>query len=640
MITKEKLNRYLPWLFFIVVAAGWILFYLLRVERLLDADMSSEMVLSRILADEHGVITRSWKYSTEIRVLNNQLIFSLFLGITNSFRISRLCSGVVLLLLYGASYYYLCVQAGLKKYFPQTAALLFLPFSADYAYIILYGLYYIPHIAISFTTAALTLHISKTSDKKKHYILLGLLGLLSFAAGLGGARQLVICYLPLLAVALIWSVRQQRLAFTGAFAAILGGGAGYLVNSLVLAKSYQFNGWTNLSFTDFSFARAEELIMGILHEYGYTEEGVFSMALIKNAACFVIVAGILIYFGRYFKKSRERATGESFLAELILSMSAVYFLLYLFTDMYYEDRYALPYIVFAAPMAGFGLMRAEQFPKLERKKKGAALVLQLFCDRLLPLAVMGAVVVAGLGRLPGLWRTDLTAGLKELSDALAEQGYQSGYASYWNGNIMTELSEGRFEMYNWDDYVDGKVDVEELYIWLQPVSHAEKKPEGKVFILLSAEEETLCPLVRYLSEDEVAFRNAGYVAYGFASYEDMLAGLTDYDYDLSDTEGLEDGVPLDNAWELYEDGWTSGPNMTLYKGNYEFRVKGKGLRDLEIVATKDFGEEELDAAVEKQTDHELLLTLSVPETVYHAEFYMYNTDEDEIRIESAQVRRK
>ena len=195
-------------------------------------------------------------------------------------------------------------------------------------------------------------------------------------------------------------------------------------------------------------------------------------------------------------------------------------------------------------------------------------------------------------------------------------------------------------MYNWDDYVDGKVDVEELYIWLQPVSHAEKKPEGKVFILLSAEEETLCPLVRYLSEDEVAFRNAGYVAYGFASYEDMLAGLTDYDYDLSDTEGLEDGVSLGNAWELYEDGWTSGPNMTLYKGSYEFRVMGKGLRDLEIVAAKDFGEEELDAAVEKQTDHELVLTLSVPETVCHAEFYMYNTDEDEIRIESAQVRRK
>ncbi len=639
-MTKEKIAKYLPWLFFIAVAGGWILFYLLRVERLLDADMSSEMVLSRILADEHGVITGSWKYSTEIRVLNNQLIFSLFLGLTNSFRISRLLSGVVLLLIYGASYYYLCAQAGLKKYFPHTAALLFLPFSADYAYIILYGLYYIPHIAISFTTAALTLHISKTSAVGKRRILLLLLILLSFAAGLGGARQLVICYLPLLAVALIWSVRQQRIVWTGGYAAVLGGAAGYLVNSFVLSKSYQFNGWTNLSFTDFSFARAEELIMGLLHEYGYTEEGVFSLALVKNAACFVIMAGILIYYGRYFKKSRERATGECFLAELILSMGAIYFLLYLFTDMYYEDRYALPYIVFAAPMAGFGLLRAEQFPKLERKKKGAALFLQLFCDRLLPLGVMAAVVVAGLGRIPGLWRTDLTTELKQLSDALVAQGYESGYASYWNGNIMTELSEGRFEMFNWDDYVDGKVDVEELYIWLQPVSHVDKKPEGKVFILLSAQEELECPLVRYLSEDEVAFRNAGYVAYGFESYEAMLEGLTDYDYDLSDTEGLEEGEIRDGAWVLYEDGWTSGPNMTLYTGSYEFRVSGRGLEELWVEAAKDFGEEELEATVEKQTDEELILTLSVPENSCHVEFYMYNLDEDNIYIESAQVRRK
>ena len=146
---KEKSINFkdlLPWLFFIALAGGWVLFYLLRVERLLDADMSSEMVLSEILAKEHGIITPNWKYSTEIRVLNNQIFFSLFLIITKSYRISRLLSGVVLLAVYGASFYYLCVQAGVKKYFPVAGALLFLPFSADYAYIILYGLYYIPHV--------------------------------------------------------------------------------------------------------------------------------------------------------------------------------------------------------------------------------------------------------------------------------------------------------------------------------------------------------------------------------------------------------------------------------------------------------------------------------------------------------------
>ena len=109
------------------------MFYLLRAEKLIDADMSSEMVLSDILAKQGGIITPDWKYSTEIRVLNNQIFFSLFLAVTKSYKLSRLISGVVLLAILGASYYYLCAQAGIKKYFPHTAALLFLPFSADYA---------------------------------------------------------------------------------------------------------------------------------------------------------------------------------------------------------------------------------------------------------------------------------------------------------------------------------------------------------------------------------------------------------------------------------------------------------------------------------------------------------------------------
>ena len=88
--SKISLSTLLPWLFFAAVAGAWVLFYLLRVEKLIDADMSSEMVLSDILAKQGGIITPDWKYSTEIRVLNNQIIFSIFLAITKSYKLSRL----------------------------------------------------------------------------------------------------------------------------------------------------------------------------------------------------------------------------------------------------------------------------------------------------------------------------------------------------------------------------------------------------------------------------------------------------------------------------------------------------------------------------------------------------------------------
>ena len=628
---KEKSKNFkdlLPWLFFIALAGGWVLFYLLRVEHLLDADMSSEMVLSEILAKEHGIITPNWKYSTEIRVLNNQIFFSLFLMITKSYRISRLLSGVVLLAVYGASFYYLCVQAGVKNYFPIAGALLFLPFSADYAYIILYGLYYIPHVAISFTTTALILHIAKTQKSTKKYVLAAVLMLLSIAAGLGGPRQIVICYLPLLLLCLWQSIEGGAFVWGGAVLSFIGGGIGFAVNKFVLSGRYHFNSWDNLNFTGFSFAKAETLIMGILHEYGYTEESVFSAALIKNGAALAVVAGLILYFVSLSRR-KIKEKKESFVAGAAVMITAVYFLLYLCTDMYYEDRYALPVIVFAAPIAAFALKNA-----FEDKKK-----IQLFSTAVIPAAVCAAVVIAGLGRIPGLWRTDLTGALKQVSDSLVAQGYQSGYASYWNGNIMTELSEGRFEMFNWDDYVEGKVDVEELYVWLQPVSHYDKKAEGKVFILLSTAEETQCPLVEYLTEEDVAARNDAYVAYGFENREAMLYALSDHTYDLNDTDGLNGGESIDGSWVLHNGSSTSGPNMTFYAGSYELRLTGKGLDRLDVSATEDFGAEGLEISCVSQADDEKIYSITVPVNTYHVEFNMQNLTDDDIRIDSAVIER-
>lgn len=641
---KEKLKRYLPWMLFIAVALSWILLYLLRVERLLDADMSSEMVLSRILADEHRIITPSWKYSTEIRVLNNQIFFSLFLALTGSFRISRLLSGIVLLLIYGASFYYLCVQAGLKKQFPLTAVLLFLPFSHDYAYIILYGLYYIPHVAISFTTAAMVLHIRNCGSASKKRILSIVLFLLSVAAGMGGPRQIVICYLPLLLLFLLQSYQRKRPEIIGALIAFAGGAVGYGINSKLLLPSYHFNGWSGLSFTGFSFERAETLIMGILHEYGYSEGAVFSADLVKNLAAFLIVGGILLYYISFGKNREKREENESFLAGLLLMMVAVYFLLYLFTDMYYEDRYALPFIVFAAPLLGYAWKRAAGKENAAKATEGAWVRIAEYS---LPVIATAAVFLGGLGRYPGLIRADYTTGMKEVSDALVSQGYESGYASYWNGNIMTELSEGCFEMYNWDDYVSEKIDVEELYLWLQPVSHADKVPEGKVFILLSTQEETECPLVRYLTEEDVAFRNPFYVAYGFEDHESMLAALSDFRYDLNDASWLSGGEAQNGTWILHEGAYTLGPNMTFYEGSYEIRISGGGLPQLNAAVTAEFGEVPLlgfsresvmDRALDPEEDS-IHIQVTVPENTYHVELHLSNPSKEDIRISCIEIRR-
>ena len=43
----------------------------------IDADNSSEMVLAKLLAEEKTFLSTNWFYSTELRVLNTQLVLSM-----------------------------------------------------------------------------------------------------------------------------------------------------------------------------------------------------------------------------------------------------------------------------------------------------------------------------------------------------------------------------------------------------------------------------------------------------------------------------------------------------------------------------------------------------------------------------------
>lgn len=75
---SKKLAKILPW----VVLLGGIFFQIFfmwnHVDHLIDSDMSSEMVLGRLLAKENTIISKNWYYATELRVINTQLIFPFF----------------------------------------------------------------------------------------------------------------------------------------------------------------------------------------------------------------------------------------------------------------------------------------------------------------------------------------------------------------------------------------------------------------------------------------------------------------------------------------------------------------------------------------------------------------------------------
>lgn len=61
-----------------------------RIDKLLDSDMSSEMVLGQLLAQNNELMTTKFYYSTEMRVLSIQLVFALCFKLFRDWHVIRM----------------------------------------------------------------------------------------------------------------------------------------------------------------------------------------------------------------------------------------------------------------------------------------------------------------------------------------------------------------------------------------------------------------------------------------------------------------------------------------------------------------------------------------------------------------------
>lgn len=86
-----------------------------KMDYRLDSDMSSELILGNVLSKEHGILTDKWMYSTELCVLNIQLIYQMLFLFTNNWHIVRCVSSILSFVILFLCFYYLMCQLGFKK---------------------------------------------------------------------------------------------------------------------------------------------------------------------------------------------------------------------------------------------------------------------------------------------------------------------------------------------------------------------------------------------------------------------------------------------------------------------------------------------------------------------------------------------
>ncbi len=113
---------------------------------------------------------------------------------------------------------------------------------------------------------------------------------------------------------------------------------------------------------------------------------------------------------------------------------------------------------------------------------------------------------------------------KQAVEYLLENEYYQGFGSFWQCNVLTELSNGQIEMWDIGWSLDGKNNLEILE-WLQLLEHAESLPIGKTFIFYNKVDDRgfdTCPL---LKNGKMVFENGYYYIFVYDSVEEMLEGV-------------------------------------------------------------------------------------------------------------------
>ena len=486
---NQKIFLNVSWIFLVIVFAALIVYLSVHVVDLLDSDMSSEMVLAKELARSGKLLTDAWHYSTEIRVINTQLFYGVFFLFLNDWQLVRILGTVFLYLALLGSYYFFCKKLRMERFFPVTAAIMLLPLSNSYFYILLYGAYYIPRISMMFLLLGVLISAGrKTENKFSRWVNYFLVAAIPLALGLEGPRMILILFIPLAVLVgleglLLFfrgkvpltermdSIKHSEFIpfFTQSFIACLFSMVGYVINATVLSKIFTFE-HTALAL-HLSLDNIKTTIFNQIHSIG-SNDITFMISLI----IWVVVGALcLIYF---FSKKQKTIESKRFVLFSLIAW-ACYSLFSCLFPIGLVSWHFVPIAILFIPCFVLVVRDLEFKPVLRDVAFAGVGLCVLF------------VAVQGYSSFEDWYiRKDVRTNQEfaSIASALENEQFDSGYGTFWNANIITELTDGKIDMWCLNEFSSDTAKEPDVYQWLQLSAHDNTLPEGKTFVIWSAQE--------------------------------------------------------------------------------------------------------------------------------------------------------
>lgn len=528
------------WLSVFGIAAAACAFFILLVLNIfwgnhwIDSDMAAEMIFSKLLSEEGSMIASSnWYYSTEFRVLYTQLIMGPLHHVISNWHVIRVITNVVFYGLMLGSFFFVCKPLKLRKANVWLCSLaLLVPVSEAVMTHLQMGNTYMSHVILSFLTFGLFLRLCDGNRKlkQKGTVALGAVySVLCVVLGMSGVRYLLDLLVPMLLTAVIFvmcsgafqafreasdkehltalfNCEQMKYLYVS-LAGMVCGGIGYLVNMLFISRQYSFQTYDTTNFIVVQdgvfFDRVQNALGELLQMFGYIENKSFlSLRGLITMLAFVMIGGLAYTWQKCMQYSKAHRFSAEAPAEhnhrrftvLFAGVSMLlHIFVFVFTTSTMVDRYYIP-------IAVFFLITVAIYMEWE----------ECAFDRVaVALVLLGCLSLAGLKTYYSFITNDKNETRYEMAEYLVEEGYTFGYASYWNSNIMTEVSNGQLEMANlWSVASLGD------FKWSSKRSSYEEK-EGKVFLIVGRDELEELKDPEMIQKQPMIFENEDYMVLHF-----------------------------------------------------------------------------------------------------------------------------
>ncbi|WP_026503674.1 hypothetical protein [Butyrivibrio sp. NC3005] len=264
--------------------------------------MASEMMLAKDLNENGSIISKTWYYSTELRVFCQQWFLRIgLLFYPDNWHRARIIGGLLMIMVTVLISYIFLIMAGCRReYAAFGAGIMAWPFGREYYFYAIWGLYYLSHIILAMILISLFISCYKKIETKGTFKLQIMLCLLvSFLCGLNGIRLIYSVFVPLVLTCLILvffdkEKKSLKKLYLSMLMLILGG-AGMIFNEMVLTKNYHFCTFDFISCYS-EFPRSiEDLLRDYFCYFGY-QPGANIFNFIGIASVVGILFGIIVFF--------------------------------------------------------------------------------------------------------------------------------------------------------------------------------------------------------------------------------------------------------------------------------------------------------------------------------------------------------